>query len=155
VQVVERTNVRSLTTDQLGRPDRPFTLTAADLSFISLARVARALVALTTGGHLVVLIKPQFEAGRIEASRGRGVIVDPEVWRRVLVETVGAFDAAGAAMMGLMVSPLLGARGNVEFLAHLVADPHAQGPPAAGSVDLAVDAGARLRARAAGRGGNR
>jgi len=70
-----------------------------------------------------MLIKPQFEAGRAEANRGSGVIGAPEVWSRVLVEVIAAFAAAGTAMMGLMVSPLRGPRGNVEFLAHLVVAP--------------------------------
>ncbi|MGH9214933.1 MAG: TlyA family rRNA (cytidine-2'-O)-methyltransferase, partial [Acidimicrobiales bacterium] len=67
---------------------------------------------------LVLLVKPQFEAGRDDASRGRGVIRDPEVWRRVLDEVVIALRATGAAIMGAMVSPLTGADGNVEFLVH-------------------------------------
>ncbi|MDQ6796914.1 MAG: TlyA family RNA methyltransferase [Actinomycetota bacterium] len=121
VTVVERCNIRHLDLSALDRVGRPFSVVVADLSFISLTTVASALVGLTApDSRLVVLIKPQFEAGRAEASRGRGVIADPEVWRRVLVEVIGAFDAAGAAMMGLMVSPIRGARGNVEFLAHLV-----------------------------------
>jgi len=155
VTVVERTNVRHLTLGALDRDARPFDLVVADLSFISLGTVAPALVGLATpGSHLVVLVKPQFEAGRVEASRGNGVIVAPEVWRRVLVEVIAAFAAAGAAMMGLMVSPLRGARGNVEFLAHLVVTGSAtaaddargsSGPDAA--VDAAVAAGLSLRDR--------
>jgi hypothetical protein len=66
-----------------------------------------------------VLVKPQFEAGRREVSRGRGVIRDPGVWRAAVVDVIAAFDTAGATMMGVMVSPLRGADGNVEFLAHL------------------------------------
>ena len=66
-----------------------------------------------------MLVKPQFEAGRREVSRGRGVIRDPGVWRAALADAIAAFDAAGATMMGVMVSPLRGADGNVEFLAHL------------------------------------
>jgi len=139
VTVVERTNIRHLTLGDLGRPGRPFSLVVADLSFISLGLVAPALVSLTgSPAHLVVLIKPQFEAGRAEADRGRGVIGDPEVWRRVLLEVVAAFDAAGAVMMGLMVSPLRGPMGNVEFLAHLVVAPPAT---AASTTDGATDFG--------------
>jgi 23S rRNA (cytidine1920-2'-O)/16S rRNA (cytidine1409-2'-O)-methyltransferase len=65
-----------------------------------------------------VLVKPQFEAGRAEAGRGRGVIRDPEVWRRVLDEVRSAAASTGAAMMSAMVSPLTGADGNVEFFLH-------------------------------------
>ena len=119
VTVRERTNVRHLTAADAGGP---FDLIVADLAFISLRTVAPALLGLATAGaDLVVLVKPQFEAGRVEASRQRGVIRDPEVWDRALGGVVAAFAEAGAAIMGLMVSPLLGAEGNVEFLAHLVA----------------------------------
>jgi len=67
----------------------------------------------------VVLVKPQFEAGRREVSRGRGVIRDPEVWERVVAEVAAAFASEGSDMMGTMRSPLTGADGNVEFLLHL------------------------------------
>jgi 23S rRNA (cytidine1920-2'-O)/16S rRNA (cytidine1409-2'-O)-methyltransferase len=113
VDVRERTDIRSV-------PDRGqrFPLVVADLSFISVRSVASALVALAEpGADLVVLVKPQFEAGRAEASRGRGVIRDPEVWRATLTGAITAMNGAGAANMGVMVSPLRGADGNVEFLA--------------------------------------
>ena len=67
----------------------------------------------------MLLIKPQFEAGRPQVSAGRGVIRDPEVWADVLETVSGALVDHRAAMMGVMVSPLTGADGNVEFLAHL------------------------------------
>jgi 23S rRNA (cytidine1920-2'-O)/16S rRNA (cytidine1409-2'-O)-methyltransferase len=67
---------------------------------------------------VVALVKPQFEAGRAEASRGKGVVKDPRVWARVLDEVCSSFRRARAAMMGAMVSPLTGARGNTEFLVH-------------------------------------
>jgi 23S rRNA (cytidine1920-2'-O)/16S rRNA (cytidine1409-2'-O)-methyltransferase len=70
-------------------------------------------------GDLGVLVKPQFEAGRQEASRGRGVIRDATVWRRVLEEVRSAATSQGASMMEAMVSPLTGAEGNVEFLVRL------------------------------------
>ena len=119
---MERTNIRSVTLADVGGTafDVPFDVVVADLSFISLRTVAGNLAGLTRpDGDLVVLVKPQFEAGRREASRGRGVIRDPEVWRSALVGVFAAFQAAGTTMMGLMVSPLRGADGNVEFLAHL------------------------------------
>jgi 23S rRNA (cytidine1920-2'-O)/16S rRNA (cytidine1409-2'-O)-methyltransferase len=116
VESHERTNVRGLQPGDLGDP---FDLVVADLSFISLRAVLARLVALArTGADLVILVKPQFEAGRAEASRGRGVIRDPAVWRRVLDEVMTALHATGAAIMGAMVSPLTGADGNVEFLVH-------------------------------------
>jgi len=128
VVVFERTNVRDLNPDLLGV--EPVPLIVADLSFISLRTVAPALLGLAApGADLVVLVKPQFEAGRVEASRNRGVIRDPEVWARVLHEVVDAFDGAGAGLRGLMSSPLVGAEGNVEFLAHL-------GPGRPASIDV-------------------
>jgi 23S rRNA (cytidine1920-2'-O)/16S rRNA (cytidine1409-2'-O)-methyltransferase len=129
VTVRERTNVRYLVLDE------PVEVVVADLSFISLGVVARALLGpnARTGADVVVLVKPQFEAGRAEAARGRGVVRDPVVWRRVLEEVRSALAAQGAAMMGAMVSPLTGADGNVEFLAHLRA--HSSVAPA-GAVDL-------------------
>jgi 23S rRNA (cytidine1920-2'-O)/16S rRNA (cytidine1409-2'-O)-methyltransferase len=95
-----------------------FELVVADLSFISLRTVAGALVGLTQpGGDLVVLVKPQFEAGRAEVSQGRGIIRDPVIWARTLEGVKAAMDEAGATTMDIMVSPLRGAEGNVEFLA--------------------------------------
>jgi 23S rRNA (cytidine1920-2'-O)/16S rRNA (cytidine1409-2'-O)-methyltransferase len=130
VSVLERTNIRHLQLADVG--GTPFPLVTADLSFISLRAVLPALVALAApGADVVLLVKPQFEAGRAEASRARGVIRDPAVWRRVLVDVAAALDAEDAAMMGIMVSPLRGADGNVEFLAH--ARPHERAPHA---VDL-------------------
>lgn len=127
VEVRERTNVRTVTPGEVGGP---VPLVVADLSFISLRTVARALLDLVTpGGDLVALVKPQFEAGRREASRGKGVIRDPAVWRDVLEALDATWREAGAAMIGLMVSPITGAEGNVEFLAHVRA-PGGTGAPA-------------------------
>jgi len=130
VEVHERLNVRDLAPGDLGAP---FPLVVADLSFISLRTVLPQLVAQAApGADLVLLVKPQFEAGRAEAGRGRGVIRDPEVWRRVLEEIVRAVEGHAAAIMGVMVSPITGADGNVEFLVHARTEPAA--PP--GPVDL-------------------
>jgi 23S rRNA (cytidine1920-2'-O)/16S rRNA (cytidine1409-2'-O)-methyltransferase len=117
VDVRERTNVRSLDREALGGP---VDLVVADLSFISLRTVLPVLVPLVEpGGDLVVLVKPQFEAGRPEAARGSGVIREPEVWRRVLEEVATAAAESGADRMDEMESPLTGADGTVEFLLHL------------------------------------
>jgi len=116
VDVRERTNVRDLTADALGPAAD---LVVADLSFISLRTVLPALLPLARAeADLVLLVKPQFEAGRQEAARGKGVISDPDIWRRVLEEVCGALIDLGAAIMGVMASPLTGADGNVEFLLH-------------------------------------
>ena len=116
VDVHERTNVRHLAPGDLGPP---VDAVVADLSFISLRTVAPSLLGLVRdGGDLVWLVKPQFEAGRQEASRNKGVIADPEVWHRVLEEVTGTLGGHRTAIMDLMTSPLRGADGNVEFLLH-------------------------------------
>jgi 23S rRNA (cytidine1920-2'-O)/16S rRNA (cytidine1409-2'-O)-methyltransferase len=124
VDVRERTNVRHLALDE------PVDVVVGDLSFISLATVAPALLGTNAaeGADVVLLVKPQFEAGRAEVSKGRGVVRDPSVWRRVLGETTSALTDHGAAMMGVMVSPLKGADGNVEFLLHLRAHAASDAP---------------------------
>lgn len=128
VEVHERTNVRSVVAGQMGAPAD---LLVADLSFISLRTVLAPALALGRAeADLVALVKPQFEAGRQEAARGRGVITDPEIWARVLQEVAAALQARGAAIMGAMASPLTGADGNVEFLIH--ARPAAEVAAAAG-----------------------
>ena len=117
VTALDRTNLRFVTPQSVGGP---FDVVTADLSFISLRTVADTLVALVgTEGHLLLLIKPQFEVGRREASRGKGIVRSPELWRSAVSDVIAAFQRAGATMMGVMVSPLRGADGNVEFLAHL------------------------------------
>jgi 23S rRNA (cytidine1920-2'-O)/16S rRNA (cytidine1409-2'-O)-methyltransferase len=118
VEVVERANVRYLGPADLG--GRRFDVVVADLSFISLMMVAPALLGLAKpAGDLVVLVKPQFEAGRAVVSKGKGVVRDPKVWASVLCDVAGAFEAGGAVVVGGMASPLLGAEGNVEFFLHL------------------------------------
>jgi len=132
VVVRERCNVRDAAPDALGGR---FDVVVADLSFISLTTVAAALVRCTVErGDLVVLVKPQFEAGRREVSAGRGVITDPAVWRRALGDVAAAFLAEGAAPVAVMRSPLTGGDGNVEFLLHAV-----HGGPAP-DLDALVDA---------------
>jgi 23S rRNA (cytidine1920-2'-O)/16S rRNA (cytidine1409-2'-O)-methyltransferase len=116
VDVREQTDIRSIEPHSLGEP---IDLVVADLSFIGLALVLPTLVRLAApGADLVLLVKPQFEAGAAVASKGKGVISDPEVWCRVLIEAMEAVAGSGAAMMGAMVSPLRGAAGNVEFFVH-------------------------------------
>lgn len=116
VEVHERTNIRDVQPRDLGEPAE---VLVADLSFISLRTVlAGALALAVPAADVVLLVKPQFEAGREEAARGKGVITDPVVWRRVLEEVADALGGLGAAIMGAMASPLTGADGNVEFLVH-------------------------------------
>ncbi len=82
-------------------------------------------------------MKPQFEAGRQVVARGRGLVRDPEVWAAVLGDVTSAFEQGGAAIMGVMVSPITGADGNVEFLLHACLG-GGTGPDAAALVAAAV-----------------
>jgi 23S rRNA (cytidine1920-2'-O)/16S rRNA (cytidine1409-2'-O)-methyltransferase len=116
VVVRERTDIRSLDLADVGGPVE---VVVADLSFISLRSVLDSLfAALVPGGELVLLVKPQFEVGRVEASRGKGVIRDPEVRAAALADVRDALSGGGAVIMGEMESPLKGSAGNVEFLLH-------------------------------------
>lgn len=137
VVVMERTNVRDL--DSSALPYRP-DLVVADLSFIPLALVLPNLVGIADGhADLVLLVKPQFEAGRESVGAG-GVVRDPEAWRRSIEAVVAAGSDVGAAAQGLTVSPLPGPAGNVEFLLHL----RVGASPVALDIDGAVAAGERL-----------
>ena len=117
VTVRERTNIRSLA-DSPDEPDEAFELIVADLSFISLTvvvpRLAGTLAA--PGADLLLLVKPQFEVGHVEASRGRGVVRDPVLRRGALDKVASALTDAGATIMGAMASPVLGPAGNAEYL---------------------------------------
>lgn len=136
VDVRERTNVRDVHPGDLGSPAG---VLVADLSFISLRTVLPGVLALADpGADVVVLVKPQFEAGREEAARGKGVITDPAVWRRVLEEVAGTLEHLGAAIMGAMASPLTGADGNVEFLLHARTPPAVATRPAGALLDAAL-----------------
>jgi 23S rRNA (cytidine1920-2'-O)/16S rRNA (cytidine1409-2'-O)-methyltransferase len=142
VLVLERTNIRHLTPEALTSyprpgPWSPVDLLTADLSFISLTLVAPVLAGplLHPGGTLVLLVKPQFEAGRAEAARGKGVVRDPGIWRRTLGEVASALDGAGAAIMGAMASPVAGPAGNIEFLLWA----RAGAAPTGAALDQALD----------------
>jgi 23S rRNA (cytidine1920-2'-O)/16S rRNA (cytidine1409-2'-O)-methyltransferase len=116
VVVMERTNARYVT----GFPE-PISLITIDASFISL-RIFLPVFKIWFGaapGEVVALIKPQFEAGRKETARGDGVIRDVGVHQKVLNEILSAAENEGYAITGLIRSPLLGPKGNTEFLAHL------------------------------------
>ncbi len=119
VVVMEDTNAR-----YVARLPEPVSFVSVDASFISLKLllpvIANWLPA--PGGPpsaVVALIKPQFEAGRKEVSRGGGVIKDPALHRRVLEDVLGFAAAQGFAVRGLRRSPLTGPKGNVEFLTWL------------------------------------
>jgi 23S rRNA (cytidine1920-2'-O)/16S rRNA (cytidine1409-2'-O)-methyltransferase len=131
VEARERTDIRH------AELPRVYDLIVGDVSFISLRLVAGSIVeALRPPGDIVVLVKPQFEVGKKEASRGKGVIQDPALWREALLGAINAFNRAGAAMMGVMVSPLRGGDGNTEFLVHFKLGPQAlTGVDVEGAVD--------------------
>ena len=130
VTSLERTNVRALDLAAVGGV--PFDLVVADLSFISLVTVAARLCGelAAEDADVVVLVKPQFEAGRAAASRGKGVIRDPGLRRDALLRVAGALEACGATIMGAMASPVTGPAGNVEYLLHARA--HRGAPTAPG-----------------------
>jgi 23S rRNA (cytidine1920-2'-O)/16S rRNA (cytidine1409-2'-O)-methyltransferase len=114
VTLLERTNARSLTADDIGGPAD---LVVADVSFISLVTIAPALVACATdAADFVLLVKPQFEAGPARVGKG-GIVRDPATHRAVLAEVVDGLGAAGLTVTDVMPSPRRGADGNVEFLA--------------------------------------
>ena len=115
---IERVNARHLEPGQLPHPD--YDLVVMDLSFISLKLILPvALAFLGKGGLMVALVKPQFEAGKAEADRFRGVITDPGIRERILGETLefARTELPGSRLLGWCESPIHGASGNLEYLA--------------------------------------
>jgi 23S rRNA (cytidine1920-2'-O)/16S rRNA (cytidine1409-2'-O)-methyltransferase len=122
VTVLERVNARSLT-------ELPFapTLVTCDVSFISVRLALPPALALAAPGwQALVLVKPQFEAGRAETRKG--VVRDATVQRRVIAEVADALLAAGAEPRGIVDSGLPGPKGNREFVLHLVHREHPERP---------------------------
>jgi 23S rRNA (cytidine1920-2'-O)/16S rRNA (cytidine1409-2'-O)-methyltransferase len=118
VTVFERFHVRDATPAAIGGTVQ---LVVADLSFISIVRVLDPLIAAAEpGGHLVLLVKPQFEAGRVEVSKGHGVITDPAIHDRVRSEVHQALLDRGCEVVGWIDSPISGCDGNREFLVHAI-----------------------------------
>lgn len=114
---IEKLNARFLKADDL--PRRDFDAVVMDLSFISLTSVWPAVwPLLKAGGVLVALVKPQFEAGKAEVDKGRGVIRDAAVQEATLakVRDFALTQLPGATLVGSMDSPITGADGNREFL---------------------------------------
>jgi 23S rRNA (cytidine1920-2'-O)/16S rRNA (cytidine1409-2'-O)-methyltransferase len=113
VMVHERVNARALSPEMLGEKCGAV---VADLSFISIKLVLHALVSvLDLPAWCVVLVKPQFEAGRAEIGKG-GVVRDPDVHERVVADVSEALRDAGFNVLGATASPILGPAGNREFL---------------------------------------
>jgi 23S rRNA (cytidine1920-2'-O)/16S rRNA (cytidine1409-2'-O)-methyltransferase len=116
VTVLERSHVRDLTSEAI---DGTVDLVVADLSFISIIRALPPLLGVgRPSAELVLLVKPQFEAGRAEVDRGSGVIRDPAIHQRVCDEVSAALVARGCEVLGWIDSPITGAQGNREFLVH-------------------------------------
>ncbi|HVA85212.1 MAG TPA: TlyA family RNA methyltransferase [Candidatus Saccharimonadales bacterium] len=134
---IDRTNARTLVPDLLGER---VSLAVIDVSFISLALVLGPTASCfeETGGSIVALVKPQFEAGKGQTKGG--VVRDPAIHRLVLERTGTSAAALGLEVRGAMASPLLGPAGNREFFLHLGVAPgtaheRERGPigPAAGA----------------------
>ena len=116
VVVMERTNVRYVTPEQLGEP---LDLSVVDVSFISLRIVLPVIKTfLKDNGQVLCLIKPQFEAGKDKVGK-KGVVRDPAVHKEVLDDFVALTRELDMAILGLTFSPVKGPEGNIEFLAHL------------------------------------
>ena len=122
VHVLERTNARLLT-------ELPFApdLVVCDVSFISVTKAIPPVLALARPGwEAIVLVKPQFEAGRAETPKG--IVRDPEVQRNVLRTVTEAARAWGGCTVGVVDSGLPGPKGNREFFVHLVNHPAEANP---------------------------
>jgi 23S rRNA (cytidine1920-2'-O)/16S rRNA (cytidine1409-2'-O)-methyltransferase len=121
VTVVERVNARALTAAQLPDGLRQFGLITVDVSFISLKHILPVVPPLLLpDGHVIALVKPQFEAGRSDVGKG-GIVRDPAIQARAVDEVVAAANALGLERAGLVDSPITGMEGNKEFLLHLIA----------------------------------
>ena len=118
VVVMDRVNARLLE-----RLPEPVDLVVIDVSFISLElilRVAKTLLKPT--GQIIPLVKPQFEAGPGQVGRG-GIVRDPKVHRRVLEKIASVAESSELHILGVIRSPIVGTKGNVEFLMLLSNDP--------------------------------
>jgi len=112
IRVVERTNLRHVNPADI---EAPFEVIVADLSFISLCTVGEALAACSAEDtDFVLLVKPQFEAGRGKVGKG-GIVRDPRVHMEVLNRVTDCLDRSGIGTKQVIRSPLRGAGGNVEF----------------------------------------
>ena len=116
VVVMEKTNIRYVTPEQLGEP---LDLSVVDVSFISLKIVLPAIQKLLKQtGQVLCLIKPQFEAGRDKVGK-KGVVREKSTHKEVLDDFVELADSLGFKILGLTFSPVKGPEGNIEFLGHL------------------------------------
>lgn len=116
VDVHDRTNVRSLTPEDIGGPVE---LTVSDLSFISLRLVLPAIAACTqVGGDILPMVKPQFEVGKDRVGAG-GVVRDPQLRAQAVIDVIRDASTLGLQTQGVVASPLPGPSGNVEYFVWL------------------------------------
>jgi len=116
VVVMERTNIRYVTPEQLGEP---LDLSVIDVSFISLKIVLPTIkTLLKEDGQVLCLIKPQFEAGKEKVGK-KGVVREKSTHKEVLDNFVALAEELGFTILGLTFSPVKGPEGNIEFLGHL------------------------------------
>ena len=119
VVVMERTNIRYVTPEDLGEP---LDLSVIDVSFIGLEIVLPTIkTLLKPTGQVLCLIKPQFEAGKENVGK-KGVVRDAKIHKMVLDNFVALVDSLGFKILGLTFSPVKGPEGNIEFLGHLTLD---------------------------------
>jgi 23S rRNA (cytidine1920-2'-O)/16S rRNA (cytidine1409-2'-O)-methyltransferase len=123
VVCLERTNARYL--DHTVIPEEP-DFSSVDVSFISLKLILPAIAGvLRTGGQVVCLVKPQFEAGRDKVGK-KGVVRDAAVHREVLEHFLDHAKGSGFTVLGLTYSPIRGPEGNIEYLGYLEKGPWAE-----------------------------
>ena len=140
VVVMERTNIRYVTLEDLGEP---LDLSVIDVSFISLGLVLPVVkTLLKPTGQVLCLIKPQFEAGKDKVGK-KGVVRDPAVHEEVLQNFISLAKALDFTIRNLTFSPVKGPEGNIEFLAHLSMQPGEDSYLAPG--DLVAQAHAALK----------
>ena len=119
VVVMERTNIRYVTPEDLGEP---LDLSVIDVSFIGLEIVLPTIkTLLKPTGQVLCLIKPQFEAGKDNVGK-KGVVRDPKIHKMVLDNFVSLVQSLDFRILGLTFSPVKGPEGNIEFLGHLTLD---------------------------------
>jgi len=118
VTVWEQTDIRSVDHQRIGAP---FDIAVVDLSFISLLSVRDALLGLCSpGSAMILLVKPHFEVGKVEAARHRGVIRDDSLRARARDRVIDAFEDAGCTAPRWIESPVAGSSGNREYLVDVV-----------------------------------
>ncbi len=116
VKSFEQTNIKDFID-----PERSgFDLVVVDVSFTSIRHLTKHLLNLTrSDGQLVILVKPQFEVGHRDASKGKGVIRDPALWRTAILTTAHEFAQYNVSVIDVALSKIRGAQGNAEFFLYI------------------------------------